>query len=124
MASRFGIRRTIWFTLGLGALVLGLIGALLPVLPTTPFVLVAAFAFSRSSKRFEAWLLANPVFGPVIEDWRENGAVAPRIKVIAITMMGVSIALALALGSPLIVIGIQSACIAAVSVYILTRPSH
>ena len=59
-----------WLSLGLGA-----IGAVLPLLPTVPFVILAAFCFARSSPRLEAWLVGHPVFGPHIAAWRDYGAI-------------------------------------------------
>ncbi len=61
-------------------LMLGIIGAFLPVMPTTIFIILAAWFFARSSPRFEARLLAHPQFGPLIIKWRERGAIPPRAK--------------------------------------------
>jgi uncharacterized membrane protein YbaN (DUF454 family) len=75
-----------WLLLATGLVFVGLavLGAVLPVLPTVPFLLVAAACFARSSDRFYHWLLSNRVFGPLIEDWRENRTIPPRAKVSAI----------------------------------------
>lgn len=69
---------------GLGFLALGLIGIFLPILPTTPFLLVAAACFARSSTRLESWLLSHPVFGSLLRDWRERGAIPVRAKYMAL----------------------------------------
>ena len=71
-----------WFWLGLAitSLALGVIGIVLPGLPTTPFVLLAAFAAARGSPRLHAWLRAHRVFGPMIIDWQREGAVSWRAK--------------------------------------------
>jgi hypothetical protein len=63
---------------------LGVAGALLPVLPTTPFILLAAACFARSSERFYVWLLENRVFGPLIRDWRAHRAMPRHAKRVAI----------------------------------------
>lgn len=63
---------------------LGVIGAFLPILPTTPFMILAAGCFARSSPRLEAWLLSHPVFGPMLRDWRERGAIPQRAKMAAV----------------------------------------
>src|SRR5690349_5075190 len=73
--------RAIWLALGLGAVVLGFIGIFVPVLPTTPFLILAAACFARSSPRLEGWLLDHPRFGPPLRDWRERGAVSRKGKV-------------------------------------------
>ena len=80
-------QRAVWTTAGLLAIVLGIAGIFLPLLPTTPFILLAAFCFSRGSRRFEAWLLAHPRFGPMVADWRARRAVPRRAKQPAWAMM-------------------------------------
>ncbi|HRD85926.1 MAG TPA: YbaN family protein, partial [Rubrivivax sp.] len=67
-----------WASLGLGAL-----GAFLPLLPTVPFVILAAFCFARGSARVERWLLDHPRFGPMVRDWRERRAIPRRAKRLA-----------------------------------------
>ncbi|WP_188237105.1 YbaN family protein [Sphingopyxis sp. LK2115] len=80
-----------WLSLGLGA-----IGAVLPLLPTVPFVILAAFCFARSSPRLEAWLLTHRTFGPHIVAWRDHGAISRKAKVAASLAFVASIVLALA----------------------------
>ena len=80
-------QRLLWGTAGLLALAAGIAGIVLPLLPTTPFVLLAAFCFSRSSARLEAWLLAHPRFGPLIQAWRQHHAIPLRAKQLAWAMM-------------------------------------
>lgn len=72
------------------SLLAGVVGIFLPLLPTTPLVLLAAYCFSRGSQRWEAWMLAHPRFGPMVRDWRENRAVPLRAKQLATVMMAVS----------------------------------
>jgi uncharacterized membrane protein YbaN (DUF454 family) len=78
-----------WFWLGAGAtaLALGVVGIFLPLLPTTPFVLLSALCFTRGSPRCEAWLLGHPRLGPIVRDWRATRAVPWRAKVTAWVMM-------------------------------------
>lgn len=110
--------------LGLVSVALGVIGVLLPVMPTTPFMLLAAFFFARSSKRLEAMLLAHSVFGPIIMDWRRNGAVAPRIKLIAVGLMSVTFVSSLILGFGMWILLAQAIGLGGASLYVLTRPNH
>ena len=80
-------QRVLWLLAGGVSLLLGIAGIFLPLLPTTPFVLLAAACFSRGSTRCEAWLLEHPRFGPMVRDWREHRAVPLRAKQIALVMM-------------------------------------
>jgi uncharacterized membrane protein YbaN (DUF454 family) len=88
------MRRPLYLTAGLASLGLGIAGAFLPVLPTVPFLLLAAFCFARSNPAWERRLLAHPRWGPPIKDWRDRRAISRRAKVAAFVMLGVSAALA------------------------------
>ena len=79
--------RPLWLTLGWVFLGLGLLGAFLPLLPTTPFVLLTAACFARGSDRWHAWLLRNRLFGPVLRDWRQGGAISLKSKCVATIML-------------------------------------
>ena len=67
-----------WLALGCLFVGLGMIGAVLPLMPTTIFLILATGCFARSSPRLEAWLLNHPRFGPTLRDWRERGAILRR----------------------------------------------
>ena len=69
---------------------LGVLGIFLPLLPTTPFMLLAAACFARSSRRFHDWLLANRTFGPLIHEWRKHRSVPYRTKIVAIGLMALT----------------------------------
>ena len=115
--------RLAWLALGIVALGLAILGAALPLLPTTPFLLVAAFAFARSSKRLHDWLLRHKVFGPLIENWRDHGAIGRRTKIIsAISMVGVFL-LSVFMGAPGYVLGVQLVVLSLAAAFVLSRPS-
>ena len=80
-------QRLFFTATGLLALALGIAGIVLPVLPTTPFVLLAAACFARGSTRFHDWLLAHPLFGPMISEWQQYGSIPWRTKIVAIVLM-------------------------------------
>ncbi|MFJ1251377.1 YbaN family protein [Cupriavidus sp. CuC1] len=82
--------RALWVVLGVLSLGLGTVGIFLPVLPTTPFVLLAAACFARGSERFHARLLAHPRFGPPVRDWQAHRSIPLRAKQLAIGMMWLS----------------------------------
>ncbi|MBA3486264.1 MAG: YbaN family protein [Lysobacter sp.] len=82
--------RWAWWLLAYASLALGLIGILLPGLPTVPFILLAAFAAARGSQRLHRRLLAHARFGPMIRDWQAQGAVSRRAKWLATVMMAAS----------------------------------
>lgn len=84
--------RFIYLASGWLLVAIGIVGAFLPVLPTTPFLLLAAWCFARSSPRLEAWLLNHKVFGPPLRDWRERGAINRRAKIMACLLMAASYA--------------------------------
>lgn len=76
--------RRLYLVLGLALVAIGFVGAFLPVLPTTPFLILATACFARSSQRLEAWLLDHPRFGPLLRAWREHGAIPRRAKFMAL----------------------------------------
>ena len=77
----------LWRCLAVLGLVLAVVGAVLPVLPTVPFLLMAAWAAGKGWPALEARMLAHPTWGPPIRQWREHGAVPRRAKILAVTMM-------------------------------------
>lgn len=117
------IRRAIWLTLGLLMTGLAIAGAALPLLPTTPFLLLAAYAFARSSKRLHDWLLNHPAFGPMIRNWRDYGAIDSRSKMLAIILMLAALALSWWMAIPLRYLLIQAAVLGCSAIFILSRPS-
>ncbi len=116
-------RRAAWLAVGFCALGLGAIGAAMPLLPTTPFILLAAFAFSRSSDRWRDWLIGHPTFGPLIQDWRANGAISPRAKLVGTLSMGGVLVLSAIMGARPILLGVQALVLLCCAAFILTRPS-
>lgn len=112
----------LWAAFGLLALGLGVIGIAVPLLPTVPFLLLAAFCFARSSERLHNWLLAHPVLGPPIEAWNRSGAIARRAKFVASGSMLLVFMASLLLGLRPLILVIQGAVLCCVALFIWTRP--
>ncbi len=89
--------RILYLTLGIASLVLALLGVVLPVLPTTPFILLAAACFARSSERFHDRLLSNRFAGPIIREWHEHRSVPLRVKRWIYLMMVISFGISILL---------------------------
>jgi hypothetical protein len=88
-ADRPHWQRVLWLLGGGVSLLTGLVGIFLPLLPTTPFVLLAAFCFSRGSARWESWLLRHQRFGPMVRGWRSHRVIPLRAKQLATLMMAI-----------------------------------
>jgi uncharacterized membrane protein YbaN (DUF454 family) len=114
--------RPFWLLLGLLAIALAAAGVVLPLLPTTPFLLVAAFAFARSSPRLHAWLLSHRYFGPLIENWRRHGAIDRRTKTVSVAVMAATPGMTWAIGAPLWALGTQVSVLVVCAIFIVTRP--
>lgn len=91
--KRPSLRQALLVAAGLLALGLGLIGVVLPGLPTTPFVLLAAACFARASPRLHCWLTQHRFLGPMVRDWEAHRSLPLRVKWIAISMMGAMVLL-------------------------------
>ena len=113
--------RTLWTMAGMLSFALGFIGAFLPLLPTVPFMLLAAFCFARGSERFHEWLINHPTFGPPILDWMEHGTIARRSKYAAGIAISVTFIISLLLGVKPIILLVQAVVLGCVCVFIFTR---
>ncbi|WP_224243352.1 YbaN family protein [Hyalangium gracile] len=117
--------RHLFMALGFVCFGLGALGAFLPLLPTTPFMLVALWAFSRSSRRFHHWLYTHPRFGPRLQEWHEHGIVPVKVKVTAISTMIVSLSLmAFVARVKWHVLAMAGASMLIGATYVLSRPSR
>lgn len=92
LAGRSRLVRALFLVLGTLFVVLGVIGIVVPVLPTTPFLLLAAACYARGSQRCYDWLLANPTFGPLIREWQQHRAIPWRTKITGIVLMSATLA--------------------------------
>lgn len=119
------MRRALFFAIGIVATGLGFIGALLPIVPTVPFLLVALWAFSKSSRRFHDWLYHHRTYGPVLRAWDKHRVIPPVAKAWAVVAMAGGLTLtALFSTTPLWAIGGAAVAMGAIGAYIVTRPSY
>lgn len=116
--------RLFYLSCGLFFVACGFTGVLLPVLPTTPFLLLAVACFAKSSRRLEEWLLAHKQFGPTIKSWREKGAIPVPAKKTAVLgcLIGFSLFLYTSEPGSLLILFVAAFMICGV-IYVLTRPS-
>lgn len=116
------VRATL-FSLGFISLALGILGAFLPVLPTTPFLLLSAWCFLKSSPKAHHWLYQHPMLGKPLRDWEKNKSIASSTKVVALSMIALSLAV---MWSKPLMLGVQisvTVLLVCVSIFIVTRKS-
>lgn len=119
------LKRQTLYLLGWSLFGIGAVGLFVPLLPTTCFWIGAAWAFSKSSDRWHAYLMNHPKFGPILSHWREYGAISTRVKWIAISTMTLSFSLSIWLVQD--VVWLQIALLGLyvlLTVYLISRPSH
>ena len=122
--ARDRLMRALYLVLGFILLATGIIGIFVPLMPTTIFLILAAWCFSKSSQRLENWLLGHATLGPTIVNWRKHGVIPPRAKLMACTGMAVGFLIFLVAAHPawwlfLLVAVIIGGC----AWYVLSRPS-
>ena len=118
------VKRVIYLIIGTVALVLGALGLFLPVLPTTPFVILAAACYLRSSKRMHAWILQSRLFGETIEDFQAGRGLKRATKIRALVLMWATISIsAFFFVDQLIFRGAMFLVAAGVTIYILRLPT-
>ena len=115
--------RLIWLVTGFTAVAVGAVGVILPLLPTTPFLLVAAFAFARSSERLSNWLHEHRTFGPLIINWHRDGSIDPKAKRAAIAVIVATPVVTWLLDAPLWLVVSQIIVLSGAAIFILSRPS-
>ena len=98
--DRSTLSRTFWFTLGLISMTLGFIGIPVPGLPTTPFMILAAACFARSSQRFYDWIINNKLFGIHVKNYREGNGIPKKVKPVILATMWVFVLFAVLVAIP------------------------
>jgi len=115
--------RHIFLALGWVFTGLGFVGAFLPLLPTTPFLLVAVWAFSKSSPKLRRWLFTHPRFGAHLRNWFDQGAISRKGKIFSISFMTVSVGFSFIISDNLYLKISLLVIKVAIATFILTRPS-
>lgn len=118
--ARIAVMAFGWLNVGLGV-----VGIVVPGMPTTVFLLMALWAFSKCSTRFHRWLYNHGTLGPPIRDWHERRVIPARAKAAALAMMSMNVAiLALFVAESWLLPSAVAACLVPVAAFILTRPSR
>ncbi len=118
------VKRWLFIALGLASVAAGIIGIFLPVLPTVPFLLLALWAFARSSQRLHDWLLNHPRFGHPLRQWQESQAIAARTKLLSVGSMGAAAVWLVAFSAvPGWVVALALAVMAYGAWFVLSRPT-
>lgn len=122
--SRAALYRKLLFAVGMVFLVVGAIGMVVPMLPGTVFLILAAWCFARSSPRFEAWLLAHRYLGPGVARWRETGAIPPLVKLFALSSFVGTFTGSWYFGAPTVVLVLLGLLFVPLAAFIATRPNR
>jgi uncharacterized membrane protein YbaN (DUF454 family) len=123
-SRRAGVTRVVYLAIGFFFVGLGALGAVLPVLPTTPLLLISLWAFSKSSLRFERWLLEHRRFGPRLVAWRKYRVIPWPAKLAAWGSMIASLTIMLIFRRPIWQIGLAAGLMAIGASYVASKPSR
>ncbi len=115
--------RIFWLLAGLLFVCVGAIGIVLPLLPTTPFLLLATYCFARSSERLNNWLLHHPRFGPLIRNWQRYGGIDTKSKQVSVGLILLTPIVTLLIGVPWWALAAQIVVLAGAAAFIVTRPT-
>jgi len=117
--------RAVYFVLGLCFFALGALGVIVPGLPTTVFMILALWAFARSSQRFHDWLYHHRLFGPPLQDWQQYHVIPLRAKILAVSMMSISLVYVLLFTDIALWLKLLTALLIVVGAwYVLSKPSQ
>jgi uncharacterized protein len=112
----------VWIACGTLSVGIGIAGLVLPLVPTTPFVILAAWCFARSSPELRERLVNSRVLGPLLRDWERERAIPRRAKVSASVLLGSLVVLSVVLQFPAWVVALQALAAVGVLIFLWTRP--
>ncbi|MBT8147781.1 MAG: YbaN family protein [Gammaproteobacteria bacterium] len=116
------LKHSLLILAGCVSLVLGVIGAFMPLLPTVPLVLLAGFCFARSSERLHTWLISNPHFGSIIRNFETGGEIPRRVKIRAISVIWISMIISALIVAKLPLVVMLTVIGSGVTFYLWRRP--
>jgi len=117
------MKRTILISLGLLCVGLGFVGVFVPGIPTTIFLIIALWAFTKSSEKLRHWLLNHKRFGPILNNWQEHKVVPRRAKILMVVLMSLAVILFYySLQSLILTIGLIIILVS-VAIYVISLPS-
>ena len=117
--------RPLFVIAGFLSLALGVIGIFLPLLPTTPFLLLSAFLFSKGSSHWHSWLLRQPHVGPAILDWNRHGVIRTRAKVVCLSLLAATLVYTVGFATfPMIGRASVVLICSSVAIFVASRPSQ
>jgi uncharacterized membrane protein YbaN (DUF454 family) len=122
LSKSYSLIRPFFFVLGMAFVVVGIVGYVLPIMPGTIFLIIAASCFARSSRRLEAWVENHPKFGSAVVNWRRHGAIPRKAKYLAISMMVISLVGMAITHPPAVWFWITTAILFACALFVATRP--
>ena len=123
-SQKLGLKRLVYLGVGWISVGMAIAGVILPILPTTPMLLVAVWAFGRSSPELAERIRAHKVFGPPIRDWQDNGVISPKAKALALGIMTLMGGWLWAYsGMPVWLITGVTGILAGTAIYVASRPS-
>jgi uncharacterized membrane protein YbaN (DUF454 family) len=115
--------RILLLTIAWTSIAFGVVGVFLPLVPTTPFLLLSAAIFARVSPTFESWLVDHPAFGPSVRAWRDRRAINQSAKISAVVAMTCSLCVLVWLDPGPLPLAIVAAVLSACAAFVITRPS-
>lgn len=115
--------RILLLTIAWASIAMGVVGLFLPLLPTTPFLLLSAGIFARVSPKFEYWVVEHPSFGPAVKAWRERKAIHRNAKVSAVIAMTCSLCVLAWLDPGPLTLAIVASVLSVCAAFVITRPS-
>ena len=119
LISRF---RLLWLAAGLLSLGVGAVGIIMPLLPTTPFLLLTAYCFAQSSPKLHRWLHEHATFGPLINNWNQYGSIDRRSKWLAVIAILLTPIVTYLIGVPWWALAAQLLVLAIAATFVVTRP--